>query len=98
VRRNGRPTRNLSHTVAATDVVEVDVGTDAVALVGPVPQPLSILYEDEWLLVVDKPAGMLSQPIAGRSGDVSADQRLATQLAFRDGKRPFLCLVHRPTA
>ncbi len=95
VRRNGRTTRNLSHTVAAADLVEVDVGTDAVARVEPQPQPLSILHEDEWLLVVDKPAGMLSQPVGGRSGDVSADQRLATQLALRDGMRPFLRLVHR---
>lgn len=28
----------------------------------PVEQPLPIVYEDEWLLVVNKPAGMLSVP------------------------------------
>ena len=32
---------------------------------------LEVIYEDDWLIVVDKPAGMLSMS-AGRDGDVTA--------------------------
>lgn len=35
-------------------------------LITPDPLPLSILYEDEWLMVVDKPAGWICHPV----GDV----------------------------
>lgn len=39
------------------------------------PPPLTLLYRDEHLLVVDKPAGMLSQPSPGESA-TALEQRL----------------------
>jgi 23S rRNA pseudouridine1911/1915/1917 synthase len=55
------------------------------------------LFEDAWILVAAKPAGVLSQPAEGkRPGDPHAfDQQMLLALAWRDGRRPFLRLVHR---
>ncbi|MEM9290770.1 MAG: RluA family pseudouridine synthase [Acidobacteriota bacterium] len=76
----------------------------------PIDPSLPILYQDDFLVVVNKPAGMLSQPIRGRrdkafpknpgrrpnsSTDWAADQLLRHQLASLRGERPFLHLVHR---
>lgn len=35
--------------------------------------PLTIIYEDEWLAVVDKPAGMVVHPAPGHAADTLAD-------------------------
>jgi 23S rRNA pseudouridine1911/1915/1917 synthase len=55
------------------------------------------LFEDSWLIVAAKPAGVLSQPAEGqRPGDaLSFDQQVLLSLAWRDGQKPFLRLVHR---
>ncbi|HXF63388.1 MAG TPA: RluA family pseudouridine synthase [Caldilineaceae bacterium] len=65
VRVNGAPARS-SHRLAAGEMVElalpersVDTGPEAEAI------PLAILYEDDDLLVVDKPAGMVVHPAPG---------------------------------
>lgn len=34
-------------------------------LLAPEPLPLSIVYEDPWLIVVDKPAGVVAHPVGG---------------------------------
>ena len=53
-----------------------------------------ILFEDEWLIVVDKPAGLPTQPTldAERSSVFGA---LQTFLAQRDGAEAYLGLHHR---
>jgi 23S rRNA pseudouridine1911/1915/1917 synthase len=57
---------------------------------------VTILHQDRWLVVADKPPGVLSQPIAGEMDDgLSLDQRLLLSLAWKEGRRPFLRLVHR---
>ena len=63
--------------VRAGDTVSAEVG-DAPCETGvvPVPCPLPILYEDEDLLVVDKPAGMATHGKAER-GDVTVAAALA---------------------
>jgi len=100
-----RPKR---HAVSAGELVTVDEdeeGTDACALRtwdgraalvlgAPASQaPFSIAYEDEHLLVVDKPAGVVVHPARGhRSGT------LAQALAVRgtDGGEPWRAgIVHR---
>ena len=45
--------------------------------------PLKILYEDEWILVVDKPAGMVVHPGAGNSHGT-----LANALLYHCGQLP----------
>jgi 23S rRNA pseudouridine1911/1915/1917 synthase len=94
---NQRPTRVQSRTVEAGDVVDVLRPSSELEPREPprIPSP-RILHEDRWLVVADKPAGVLSQPAErqGRS-ELAFDQIMLIDLARRHGKRPFLRLVHR---
>jgi len=68
---NGRPVP-LRQTVAAGDRVEVYVPVHVESPVAPEPLPLAIVYEDEHVLVLDKPAGVLVHPAHGeRSGTLA---------------------------
>lgn len=53
-----------------------------------------ILFEDEWLMAVDKPAGLPSQPTLDRSRP-SVSGVLAEFLRLRDGCEPYIGLHHR---
>ena len=45
------------------DILSAEVGDlDPHPTAAPVTMPLSIVFEDEWLLVIDKPAGLAVQP------------------------------------
>jgi 23S rRNA pseudouridine1911/1915/1917 synthase len=50
------------------ELVEVDPGERVEAVLEPEPRDLRIAYEDEHLLVVDKPSGMVVHPSAGHPG------------------------------
>jgi 23S rRNA pseudouridine1911/1915/1917 synthase len=50
------------------ELVEVDPGERVEAVLEPEPRDLRIAYEDEHLLVVDKPSGMVVYPSAGHPG------------------------------
>lgn len=65
VRLNGRPAKAASK-VHAQDRIEVDLPEPEPAALQAEPIALSILYEDEHLVVLDKPAGMLVHPYPGR--------------------------------
>ena len=54
---------------------------------------LPILYEDETLLVVDKPAGLLAVPLGRRKESESAYSLVADHLGPRGRRTPFI--VHR---
>lgn len=87
----------LSRPVTIGDVIDVDCPDSELGVfVNPpaAPQPL---FEDAWILVAAKPAGVLSQPAEGqRPGDPHAfDQQMLLALAWREGQRPFLRMVHR---
>jgi 23S rRNA pseudouridine1911/1915/1917 synthase len=76
---NGRRGK-AGQRVRASDVVEVDDPPAPGAGVsygapGPaaLPPTLNFVYEDEWLAVIDKPAGMVVHPAAGHHGDTLAD-------------------------
>lgn len=60
----------------------------------PIPAPLQILYEDDCLIAVDKPAGMPSAPTR-TAATGSAQDALARQLRQRDGRSEPLWAVHR---
>jgi len=51
--------------------------------------PLRILYEDDFLVIIDKPSGLLSVP--GRSDLDSAEDRLA----LREGNGAYIKAIHR---
>jgi 23S rRNA pseudouridine1911/1915/1917 synthase len=64
VRVAGAPAKR-SHVVRAGDAVELEVPEPRVTEVLPEEIPLSVLYEDAWLLAIDKPAGLVVHPAPG---------------------------------
>ncbi|MFA5265182.1 MAG: RluA family pseudouridine synthase [Opitutaceae bacterium] len=56
--------------------------------------PSRILYEDNWLIVVDKPAGLPTQPTLDAARP-SAFSELKAFLEAREGASPYLGLHHR---
>ena len=54
--------------VRAGQSYEVDIPPPTAATPEPEPIPIRIVYEDEHLVVLDKPAGMVVHPGAGHSG------------------------------
>ena len=96
-RENGISVNGVHATVryrlAAGDVVSLALADERPQEAFlPTPLPVKLLYEDEALLVVDKPAGMPTHPSAGHDGDT-----LANALADFFAKRgePF---VFRPVS
>ena len=55
---------------------------------------LRVLHEDRHVVVVDKPAGLLTLPTPGRERDTLLE-RVGRYLAIRHGGRPFAGVVHR---
>jgi len=85
--------RSKSHRLAAGAVVEVELPGPPPAL-APEPVSVAVLYEDEHLLVVDKPAGMSVHPGAGEPRGTLAAQLLTLGAAGgADPDRPGV--VHR---
>ncbi|MFT7464173.1 MAG: 23S rRNA pseudouridine1911/1915/1917 synthase [Pseudohongiellaceae bacterium] len=56
-----------SYRVEIGTLVEGELGSPAAALPGPEPMDLSVLYEDESLIVINKPIGMIIHPGTGAS-------------------------------
>ena len=56
---------------------------------------LSVLYEDHDVLVVDKPAGLLTQPTPDRERDTLLELRRAISARRRGLDRPYVGIVHR---
>ncbi len=83
------------------DVVEVDGAPDALEAtpdpggVGPLVH-LSVVFEDDWLAVIDKPAGLVVHPAPGHADGTLADglrQRGTTWSLLGGAERPGI--VHR---
>lgn len=60
-----RTIRDPGHRVNAGDAISVKVPPPAPAAPAPQPIALKILYEDEAIIVIDKPAGLVVHPAAG---------------------------------
>ncbi len=54
-----------SHRVCAGDTILITVPDPVPATAQPENIPLDILYEDSWIIVVNKPAGMVVHPACG---------------------------------
>lgn len=96
VARNCQPTRVQSRTVEWGDVIDIlrpPAELEAPAV--PALPDLPILHHDGWLLAVDKPAGMLSQPSSKSENELSLDQLAVFRVALELGSRPYLRMVHR---
>ena len=93
---NGKAVRVVSRLLHIADVLDVVQGDEALGEPNVLPSPLLIVHEDGWLVAIDKPAGLASQPPRERApGEVTAQERLALQLAARDGRRFAPLLIHR---
>jgi 23S rRNA pseudouridine1911/1915/1917 synthase len=73
---NGR-TAKSSYKLRANDTLEVELIAAPIAEFAPEDIPIEIVYEDEDLVVVNKPAGMVVHPAAGVESGT-----LANALAF----------------
>jgi 23S rRNA pseudouridine1911/1915/1917 synthase len=56
---------------------------------------LRVLYEDEHILIVDKPAGVLTQPTEERERDTLLERAGRYVMRSRGVKRPYTGIVHR---
>jgi 23S rRNA pseudouridine1911/1915/1917 synthase len=93
---NGRTARVLSRMTHVGDVLDFIPGEDAPSPPCPPPAPLAVLFEDAWVVAVDKPAGMLTQPGRERpTGELAALERVVLQIASREGRRTPVLLFHR---
>ena len=82
--------RAKSYRLSGGEEVELADAVEPEAVAPPAPP--RIVWEDEHLLVVDKPAGLVVHPGAGHRGDTLVDA-LAGKIAGGDPERPGI--VHR---
>ena len=74
---NGTQAKN-SYKISETDKIEVELTEIAAESFEPEDIPLEIIYEDEFLAVINKKAGMVVHPGAGVSSGT-----MANALAFK---------------
>ena len=92
---DGRPVK-AAHRVQAGEQVEVSIPPPPREGLLPEPVPLRVVFEDAHVLVVDKPAGMVTHPGAGRPTGTLAAAALAhapEMAAVGSTRRPGV--VHR---
>jgi 23S rRNA pseudouridine1911/1915/1917 synthase len=99
VRLDGQADAKPSARLAAGSLITVDLPPEPAApQLRPNPElPLSVIYSDERLIVVDKPAGMVVHPAIGHADDTLVNAILARfpdqAAAFAGSMRPGI--VHR---
>ncbi|MBN1322237.1 MAG: RluA family pseudouridine synthase [Thermoleophilia bacterium] len=85
--------RAKSHLLTKGQVVEVALPHEATLDLVPETHEVPVLYEDEWLLVADKPAGMPVHPSRGHSTGTLVHALLGHGLSGGEEFRPGV--VHR---
>jgi 23S rRNA pseudouridine1911/1915/1917 synthase len=85
--------RAKSYSLTEGQMVAVRVPEEEPFSLVPEEADVPVLYEDEWLLVVDKPAGMTVHPSAGHSSGTLVHALLGHGLAGGEAFRPGI--VHR---
>ena len=90
---SGEVTRQPAHRLRENDEIVWEIADRAPLI--PLPIPLDVLYEDEHLVVVDKPAGLVVHPGAGTESPTLVEGLLAdrTLPPSDDPVRPGI--VHR---
>jgi 23S rRNA pseudouridine1911/1915/1917 synthase len=89
---DGSP-RSKSHRLTGGEEVELDLAALEEAPLEAEELDIRVAYEDEHLLVVDKPAGVVVHPTPGRRSGTLVHGLLARGLAGGDADRPGI--VHR---
>jgi 23S rRNA pseudouridine1911/1915/1917 synthase len=85
--------RTKSHKLAGGEEIAIDPPVPAPAEPAVALPELTISYEDEHLLVVDKPAGVVVHPAPGHAGGTLAQALVAAGATGGDEDRPGI--VHR---
>lgn len=91
---NGKPAKK-SHKLSIGDEVELFFLASPEITLEPENIPLEILYEDEWIIAINKPAGMVVHPAPGHNQGTLVNALLyhCKQLPKTDQLRPGI--VHR---
>ena len=86
---NGRLAK-ASARLKADDTVEITIPPPAPVEIAPEAIPLTVVYEDADVLVIDKPAGLVVHPAPGHAGGTLVNALLAhtDQLSLRGDIRP----------
>ena len=74
---DGQPAHKTGQAVEAGMLVEIHLPPPQPAALEPEPIPLDVVFEDDDLLVVSKPAGMVVHPSAGHSTGTLVNAALA---------------------
>ena len=97
VRVAGAPARDAAAKVAGGAAVEIDIPAAAPAEPKAEDIPLNVVYEDDQLIVIDKPAGLVVHPAAGHEAGTLVNALIAHCGASLSGvggvRRPGI--VHR---
>jgi 23S rRNA pseudouridine1911/1915/1917 synthase len=88
---DGQP-RPKNHRVAAGEHIALAAAVEAAREAAPAPQ-FEIVYEDDYLLVVDKPAGLVTHPAPGHQGTTLAEALAGRVAGGADPQRAGI--VHR---
>ena len=83
--------RSKSHRLEGGEELEVEI--PEARAIEPSSLPLDVVYEDDDLLVIDKPAGLVVHPAAGHSGETLVHRLVDHGAAGGDPERPGI--VHR---
>ncbi len=96
IRRNGRPTRP-GVRLREGDVLTVPPPTESVSLLQPWPAPLDIIHEDDDLVVINKPAGMVVHPGVGHMHETLMNALIARYpgIAEQSEETDWPGIVHR---
>ena len=91
---NGRRATRAAHRVKAGDAIAVELKPTPQSLAfRPEPMPLAVVHEDEHLLVIDKPPGLVVHPAPGHWTGTLLNGLLARD--ERAGVLPRAGIVHR---
>ena len=74
---NGQVTTDPKARVAEGDIVEITVPMAEDSHIGPEDIPLTVVFEDDDLIVIDKPAGMVVHPAPGSPSGTLVNALLA---------------------
>ena len=89
---DGRPL-GKSHRLAGGEEVEFEPPEEVTTELRSEPMDLRIAFEDEYLMVVDKPAGLVVHPASGHATGTLVQGLLEHDIAGGDAARPGI--VHR---
>jgi 23S rRNA pseudouridine1911/1915/1917 synthase len=93
---NRAPISKASHKLTVGDEIAITIPPPAPSHLAPETIPLNVVYEDDDVIVIDKPAGMVVHPAAGHPGGTLVNAVLAHDPDLEgvgDEQRPGL--VHR---